>query len=1057
MYIHKSNKKLKKGHNTTILLLFSFIFSNFADIYFTLTTQMRQDLKQYLLLIVFILTSVHNALADAEHTPFIESLTGSISGNTLTLTATMNYDNIQSQIEGTVKYHWTKDGAAQSGENNVFTDNNAFTPKDIIWQVYATYTYNDEQKQTETVTYIQKKPHPDLNGVINGEYYELTPSLYTNGVEISNLSFFIVTGRDGESITSYEPFGDSPKRVSRINFDGKMWEVYATYTYDGTDYTTDCASIEQEPSTLPTLSVAEAEDQGHTQLTMTATLSNEYDGIISNILYHWTKDGKDQAGHTNTQVSTHSFATQEWTCYATFEHNSNTYYTATETYTYYSTLGHITVKITEDGNNLTAQLFKADEHGKPTEALTLPDGTTVTYEWSDSKATKYTNTTATQAKPTNGAIWIECKATLKDSNKETLEKYEVYRLNADAKVVVFINYTGGGNDSNSGLDYQHPVKTWKKAYQLLPRGGNWDNNIIVVVNGTNSNISAQINDEDTDDKAATITGEWPWEGTKQVTDGRFYLGNDGYVKNNTSRNAYIGAPTKFKNIRMYSIGSQGRLCLMLHDTYFDEGVIMQNFGDLSGNMGETAGRKAPHFHLMLYTDRADTRNFTQNERMNLTIKSGRYGRIMCTRIQGTSTSEIDQRYVVGRYNMPFKAYITIDIPSTNPDGRNSGNSNRGYTDDIALLCAGSTQGTVYADMKFDIQSGRIATLTGGSIGNAISQVTAFGLPVSTFCGRSIINVNGANDDDVKINKLYASTLGRQLNDSGLSATCDAYSYGETTINITHGTVNTGIYATAGGILGYENNGHHTNDPRIPYLTIGGESGNYVRGGISYLPYNSSRTIATMTGMQVCGTADLPLNNSKVEINVSGGKINGGVYGGGQGYYQDMPVQCAPIGAGSLYANSYVNISGGTITGSIYGGGAGATDYYDKAAAGNKSKFTTVASVYGNTNVTITGTPDIRGNIFGAGAGVEATSANEFLEIARVYGTTNVIFNADYTDDNPFRGNIYGGGAHGGVEGNTNVVIKKGVIIGNVFGGSQGQEGYSNKAKVVGTTKVVIGE
>lgn len=1012
-------------------------------------------MKKIFATIVLCLTAI---VAWADGNPFIESLTGSISGNTLTLTATMNYDNIEGQIRESVKYHWTKAGVEQAGDNYVFTDNNAFTPEDITWTVYATYTYNGEPKQTATVEYIQKKPTISLSGYADGDDYKLTPTLNTCGVEVSGIKYFFLSEESEEQVgTEFTP---STRVGDALNFDGKTWWVYATYTYNTTNYRSSCGSFDQETSALPTLTVVKDDSHGN-QLVMTASISDEYNGKITNIQYHWSKnDGAEESEHGNTITSPHSFATQNWSCYASFQYGGNTYNTNTETYTYYSTLGHISIKITDDGTNLTAELYHADQDGNPTERLTdLPAGTTVTYEWTDSKTIKYSNKTNVQSKPTNGAIWIECKATLKDANNETLDKFDVFRLNADAKVVVFINYTGGGSDNNSGLEPDKPVKTWEKAYSLLPRGGNWDNNIIVVVNGTSTTTAAQINDEDTDGKAATITGEWPWEGTKQVTGGRFYLGNDGYVKNSSGKDAYIGAPTKFKNIRMYCIKTQGRLCLMLHDTYFDEGVIMQNFSDLSGNMGETAGRKAPHFHLMLYTDRTDTRNFTQAKPMNLTIKSGRYGRIMSTRIQGTSTTEIEQRYLVGNYNMPFKANITIDIPSTNPNGKNSTDGDITYKDDIALLCAGSTQGTVYADVKFNILSGKIATLTGGSIGNAISQVTAYGLPVSTFCGRSIINIGDAdaNDDAVQINKFYASTLGRQLNDNTASATCDAYSYGETTINISHGTVNTGIYATAGGILGYENMGHHTNDPRIPYLTKSGDSGNNVRNGISYLPYDNSRTIATMTGMQVCSTEDLPLTNSKVEINISGGNIKGGIYGGGQGYYPEMPVQCAPQGAGSLYANSYVNISGGTIEGGIYGGGAGATDYYDKAASANKSKFTTVASVYGNTNITITGTPNIQGNIYGAGEGVDATNTEQFLEIARVYGNTNVIFDADYTDDNPFTGNIYGGGAKGGVEGSTNVVIKKGVIVGNVFGGSQGQEGYSNKAKVVGTTKVVIGE
>lgn len=57
----------------------------------------------------------------------------------------------------------------------------------------------------------------------------------------------------------------------------------------------------------------------------------------------------------------------------------------------------------------------------------------------------------------------------------------------------------------------------------------------------------------------------------------------------------------------------------------------------------------------------------------------------------------------------------------------------------------------------------------------------------------------------------------------------------------------------------------------------------------------------------------------------------------------------------------------------------------------------------------------------------------------------------------FTGNIYGGGAKGAVEGNTNVTILGGIIDGNVFGAGQGEEGHPNKAMVTGDTNVTIGE
>ena len=200
----------------------------------------------------------------------------------------------------------------------------------------------------------------------------------------------------------------------------------------------------------------------------------------------------------------------------------------------------------------------------------------------------------------------------------------------------------------------------------------------------------------------------------------------------------------------------------------------------------------------------------------------------------------------------------------------------------------------------------------------------------------------------------------------------------------------------------------------------------------------------------------------------------------------MVVKGAPEGAGSLWGNTEVNISGGTIGvkdtkgnvtgGNVYGGGAGAKSYYNLANSDtDRAKFLTVATVYGNTNLTITGKPTILGNIYGGGAGLpsqaqgatdvinvggtETTktglSANEFLDIAKVYGNTNVTINFD--SDWEYTGNIYGGGALGAVEGNTNVVIKGGIINGDVFGAGKGEEGHTDKAKVKGNTNVIVDE
>lgn len=1013
-------------------------------------------IKYYISFLVFYLLSVQVTWAEENPTPSIKSLNGSVSGNTLTLTATMDYANIENQISSTLKFHWIKGGVAQSGNNYMFTDNCAFTPEDITWEVYATYTYGGEEKQTATVTYTQKHPDVSLTGTTNGFALTLTPTLNTCGVEVSNVQYFLL--EEESDVTEGSAFVATQ---DAINFEGKTWVVYATYEYSNQNYRSSCGTYYQEPSSQPTLSVAKNEehDQSHDQLVMTATLNHEYGDKITNISYHWFKNGGiEESEHGNTITSQHSFSTQEWSCYATFTYNLQNYTTNTETYTYYSTLGHVMVKIEEADGKYKAVLYKADEHGESTnELVTLPSGVSVTYNWKlNLNPSGSYGTTQEVAKPTQtGVVWIECKVTLTDTNNESIEKFRVKLLDDKAECVVYLDPTNGDN-SNSGFDSAKPVKDWATAYKRLPPGGTWDNNIIVV-KGT---LLLNIPDNVANGIAATITGVWPWvdiNGTKIQGGGKITLGSG-------ARGSVIGGATKFKNICFGSAAggtNQNRLCLFLHNTCFDTGCIMKDMSVLETNMGamDLTTHKAPKFHLFLYSDEQDftTGAWNQTEPMTLTIKSGRFGRILCTRIAGTSVeSQIKKRYVVGKPDMPLMAKIVVDIdPSNDAAGYNPTD----YKDDIAFLCAGTTQGAVYADMQMNIYRGKIATVVAGSQGNAIAGCVTAKLPTSSYFGRTTVNVQEHQDNDVTIYRYFGGCLGR-FTGGEASGECKAYFYGHSTLNFLKGTIEQNLFASAGGLSGLKNpnedyNGEeqHTTDKFIPY---NGGTTTYPYLGIDYNTYNAGKTIVKVKSKLNGKEETIDLADTQIVFNIRGGIIKGNVYGGSYGYSSEMNVGNSPKGAGSLWGNTAVNISDGTIKGNVYGGGGGSTEYYNQETK-DKKKFLNVATVYGNTNVSITGTPDIAGNIYGGGAGVDATSSDEFLEIAKVYGNTNITFNADYTDDNPFRGNIYGGGAKGGVEGNTNVVIKKGVIIGNVFGGSQGQEGYSNKAKVVGTTNVVIGE
>lgn len=1002
-------------------------------------------MKKIFAAIVLCLSALTVWADEPEHKPFIETLTGSISGNTLTLTTTMNYDNIENLISSSLKYHWTKGGAEQTGaHNSVYTDNNALTTAPIQWEVYATYTYNGQEHTTNTVSYTQTPPVVKLSGAVSGDNLNLTASCNDYNGQLTNIQYHWLTYTydENDERTAHEDADNhtATKTVPALRFEEEVWHVYATYTYNGEQYQTEPDRYLQVATPLPTLTVSKVEDhaQGHDQLVMNASLSPDYSSKVTDLKYHWSNNAVEQTDHNNAHREVqHSFDTQLWRCWATFTYDGKEYKTNDDTYTYYSTLGQLHFNAEKQANGTILATLQ--------EAVSLGSDINVAYSWKDSKGVTGNGTSYTQ--PEQGSDWVEFTATItQNGTSNKLVKYAFYSFDG-AHTVVYIKYTGGGNDNNDGRTPETPVATWKKAYSLLNNGG-WDQNIIVIVNGTGTG-NMIINDEDTDGKAATITGQWPLDkAMDHNTAGIVYVSGS---TTNDKTGARIGAPTRFRNVVFYSAqGKTSRFSCHLHDVEFDEGVVMKNFPNLATNSGATSGRTAPDFHLQLYADQYANAIFPQdtNKVMQVTIKSGQFGRILASRIAGTKATNT---YIIGRHNNPLKANITVDIQDV--AGNRTASPGKTYDDDIAYIAAGLTQGMIWGDITMNIKRGSIATLVAGSQGNALNM-GSLKVPVSTYCGRTVVNVMAENNSDVVIQNYYGACQGRVYNDND-PLICDAYFYGKSTLNMTGGTIQADIFASSAGISGLRSSDPdyfakkwYTSDQRIPY------PGSFAYG-IDYLPYDRNKQIVTMTTHN--GTIDL--NDTEIQMNISGGVVNN-VYGGSYGYSDVLPAKVAPAHAGRLFGNTSVSISGGTVTGNVYAGGKGATNYYTTALSDAKVKeadFLDVAQVYGNTNVTITGKPNFQGNIYGGGAGVDATESEQFLEIARVYGNTNVVFDADYTDENPFRGNIYGGGAHGGVEGNTNVIIKKGIIVGNVYGGGQGQEGYSNKAKVVGTTKVVIGE
>lgn len=681
-----------------------------------------------------------------------------------------------------------------------------------------------------------------------------------------------------------------------------------------------------------------------------------------------------------------------------------------------------------------------------------------------------------------GQVWgVEQTITYKDVlGNDSLVTYNV----------VYIKL-GSGDNSKAGDSPANAVKAWATAYGKLPkytgttdadRDAAWDSNIIVVCDATGT---LNITEANTGNRPVTITGVWPWVDDKGNTPvptgitGKVNL-NSNADNNSPSR---IGADTKFKYIKF----GQGFLSMYLHDCTFDVGCSMN---DISGSLTAENGalrvegdvRKAPEFQVFLY---ANTKDFstssatgglpTQTKPVTLTIKSGKFGRILTNRLTGTGASDIKKKYVMGRPSSPFLCVVNLDVdPNTSTGVWNTRND----VYDIAYLCAGMTQGMVYSDVQFNIKRGTIGTLVAAMQGNSHTATVTVGISNSSFFGRTEVNINPVRDEDVTIYRYFATCFGRYTSNTATLGTSNAAFYGKSTLNMHGGTIESGVFATAGGIAGLKSpdGAYHTIDQFVPYLDGGADYVNYPFMGIKYQAYDETgtKTMPTFT-TTLHGTPEtIDLSETVTEINIYGGTVNGGVFGGGYGFSPEMPAARAIAGAGSFWGETRVNIYGGTITGGVYGGGMGASNYFNASTSDTqRTGFSTVASVYGDTHVNIYG-GEISDGIYGGGKGLDSQAAGsqkiwdgaaqttvncqetEFADVAKVYGTTNVTINP--TDPSwTYTGNIYGGGALGAVEGTTNVTILGGTIDGQVFGAGKGEDGHPDKAKVTGATNVQVGE
>lgn len=362
-----------------------------------------------------------------------------------------------------------------------------------------------------------------------------------------------------------------------------------------------------------------------------------------------------------------------------------------------------------------------------------------------------------------------------------------------------------------------------------------------------------------------------------------------------------------------------------------------------------------------------------------------------------------------------------------------------------------------------IESGQYGTIAlGGNTGtNAVSNLS--NTTSNNFTGSSSSDTFSVTLDIEYEQKLKQYDIGYVIGGSTLGNI-----YANQTINIKNGV----IYELIGGSLGDSSN--RPTDWNYPLNTfIGSTTINIIGGSIDEVCAGSMG--GNISGTSIVGDSyfygTITVNMSKGEIvgnlygagcgsvtgynakssdpyssygqsvttttniNISGGTIGGDIYGGGYAYSEKLTEATTPNDGGALFGDSNITISGSpTISGNIYGAGRG----------NNFTSKTYNAIVIGNSNITLGGTPTITGAIYGGGNGVISKNPS----IAELTGETNINITTSLEN------NIYGGGNYATTN-ETNVYLKSGTTTGNIYGGGKNAQATTTHVYIQGGTASTI--
>lgn len=611
-----------------------------------------------------------------------------------------------------------------------------------------------------------------------------------------------------------------------------------------------------------------------------------------------------------------------------------------------------------------------------------------------------------------------------------------------------------GNDNNDGTSPEQALRTLQRAYDMLAseeEGGTVASNVIVIMGDYDRDTWAMYTDDDCTipnpdmlqraKKPALLTGSYG-----NLCGGELQM---------TGESVLIDADTRFEQLTLH--GRRGRdnmkkvlsLYAQDHNLTMGYGIFIDNYRSANEKYGLQEGVHAPLVDIYGgFLNPADTEYADKDN--TITILSGYWGRIIAGSRYKRNIEESGN--VTGSPRHPARTKLVLDVanaynPYANPF-------------DIALVAGGQADGSIYALSDITISgSTSVGRVVGGNIGfgrNGFQKVRGKlePRPADSFFGASRITVEGGS-----VGEIYGTSLGRdglilhpEMGD--LLDSCACYYYGKAEINIKGGSVHNAIFGggegSVSGLRSYYYTETTTLDQLIPYMLSNGR-----------LTYgNISKVIGHLPHILVKGDSLIRIEKTDIVINISDkAHIYSSVYGGGHGYSNQLRASYATSQAGNVFGTTTINMTGGVVEGCIYGGGKGSLTYFDAQGLSHRDRreiqsehFANLAQVHGIATVNITG-GKVMGAVFGAGEGSlyravsEKDDRNIADKMAAVYGNTRVRIGgeAELMDC------VYGGGYYCNVVDTrpndnvsaTYVLINGGKFHNSIFAGGHGHEDEQN--------------